>query len=391
MMRVEEVATAEGLAALRPAWDALFAEAETASPFNSWVWLATWWDLFGTGKELRVFIVWDGQRAVGIAPFYALAFKVGPLQLRVLMQLGRGNCLTEVLQMLVARGRRAEVVARLAEHLVQRRRGLWDAMIWAGVERAELPPCLARFIRVDDPTDYEVRTLPSTWTELVKNLNKSMRDNVKYYPRLLQRHGHEGQTHFATRPEDMGPALNEFLRLHRTRAEMAATRLHDDHFGRPAHTDFLRRVAPALAAQGMMRVALLAVDGANAAAQITLEHAGTVYIYYSGFDPAWRQYGVGMSVTADCIRDAMERGVQRVNFLRGGGQFKQRWDTQNVPLGKLTFLRDSPLMAAGFVAYRAQRTLLIQRAAVKGVHGISAQTRLLGWIGKALRQPALGE
>src|SRR5205085_337057 len=134
--------------------------------------------------------------------------------LRVLMQLGRGNVLTERMEMLVARGRRTAAVARLAEHVVTRRRELWDVMIWTGVDRTELPPRLAQLVREDDPTSYEVRRLPGSWAAFVKGLNKSMRDNVKYYPRLLTRHGHAACTHIATAPQEMDAALAEFLRLH---------------------------------------------------------------------------------------------------------------------------------------------------------------------------------
>jgi len=390
-MRIEEVTTRECLTALRPAWDSLFAQAETASPFNSWVWMATWWDLFGQGKELRVFVVREGDCVVGIAPFYSLSLKAGPLQVRTLMQIGRGNCLTELLEILVARGKRTEVVRELSRYLAERRRGLWNTLIWAGVERRELETGLARLTRIDDPTDYEERTLPDTWAAFVKGLNKSMRDNIKYYPHLLARRGHEAHTRFVTDPDEMHPALDEFVRLHRARAGLTDTRRHDDRFGRASHQEFLHRVAPTLAEQGMMRIALLAVDGQNAAAQITLEHGDTIYIYYSGFDPAWRQYGVAMSVTADCIRDALERGVRRVNFLRGTGQFKQRWDTTSAPVGKLTLCGDSLLMDAGFLAYRIQRTIIYERSPINARFGVSPQFRMLGWVGRVLGQPAFGD
>ena len=44
-------------------------------------------------------------------------------------------------------------------------------------------------MREDDTVSYEVRHLPGSWAQFVKGLNKSMRDNVKYYPRLLAREG----------------------------------------------------------------------------------------------------------------------------------------------------------------------------------------------------------
>lgn len=200
-MRVEEVTTAAGLTALRAAWDTLFEQAETASPFNAWIWLATWWELFGTGKELRVFVVWDGDAAIAIAPFYTVVFRLGPARLRVLLQLGFGNDLTERIEPLVAAGRRAEALGCLGAHLACRRKSLWDIMIWNGVYGHELPLSLRRLARENHPIPYEVRALPGSWDEFVKGFNKSMRDNIKYYPRLLERHGHQPRMRIAATAE----------------------------------------------------------------------------------------------------------------------------------------------------------------------------------------------
>lgn len=389
-MRVEEVITSSGFVALRATWDALFAQAETASPFNSWIWLATWWEMFGAGKELHVFVVWDGDRAIAIAPFYALVFRLGPARLRVLVELGFGNDLTERIEPLIAVGRRAESVGCLGAHLARHCKGLWDIMIWNGVRNDEAPPSLRRLARENHPIPYEVRALPGSWDEFVKGLNKSMRDNIKYYPRLLERHGHQPCVRIAATTAEVGPAIAEFLRLHHLRALATALPSHDDRFGEPRHRQFLDRITPVLVEQGRLRVALLAVDGVNVAAQVVVEHAGTLYIYYSGFDPAWQKYSVGMIATAACIRDAIERGVSAVDFLGGTGQIKQRWDTQHAPLGRVTFLRDSVVADVSFVAYKGLQYLVAQRVALAPRHGIKPRHRLLRWTGKVLGQPVIG-
>ncbi len=60
MFRVENMTTTAVLAALRPTWKALSADAEMASPFNSWLWQWTWWELFGAVKELRIGVIGSG-------------------------------------------------------------------------------------------------------------------------------------------------------------------------------------------------------------------------------------------------------------------------------------------------------------------------------------------
>ena len=366
----------------------MFARAESATPFNTWLWMSTWWDLFGQGKALRVFVVRDGDQTIAIAPFYAMIYRLGPMRLRILLPCGEGNDLTERIEMLVASSRRSDAIGQLASYLSSRRSRLWDLMMWTGVERCELPSMLRDLVCRDYQIPYEVRSLPGSWTEFVTGLNKSMRDNIKYYPRLLAHHGHAVRTHVASTPQEIVPAIGEFLRLHHARAHLKHIPHHDDRFGEPLHQQFLHRVAPALAEAGMLRIALLAVDGINVASQITLEHAGTLYVYYSGFDPAWQQYSVGMIVTANCIQDATERGLREMDLLSGTGQFKRRWDTKNMPHARLILLRDSVLPVTAFTAYRFLHHMFVDRFLLEPYHGINPRNRLLGWIGRVLKQPS---
>jgi CelD/BcsL family acetyltransferase involved in cellulose biosynthesis len=385
-LSIREAITTASLISLRPDWEELSADAETASPFNSWTWLANWWQVFGGGYHLRIFVVRDGTRIIAIAPFYTMVFRLGPLRLRMLVPLGYGNDLTERLEILVARGWRAEAIACLSNHLVRRRKNLFDVMLWHGVLRDELSPQLRHLVRPASDTSYELRHLPGSWNMFVTGLNKSMRDNIKYYPRLLARHGHLMRVQIASSPEEMGSAIAEFLRLHHARAALTGTARHDDRFALPSHQQFLSRVAPALAEAGVMRLTILTVDSVNVAAQISLHCGGTVYIYYSGFDPAWRQYSVAMIATAQCIRDALERGASHVDFLGGSGQFKERWDTTRITQGKVILLRDAQYLTAAFAVYKLLHYLIIERLSLRPHRGLSPRARLLRWINALLRQ-----
>ena len=74
---------------------------------------------------------------------------------------------------------------------------------------------------------------------------------------------------------------------------------------------------------------MLCVDGEPAAAQLWFEHGDTLFLYYSGYDTRWARFSVALIATLEAIRSAMaERGIRRLEFLSGGGQFKERWDPQ---------------------------------------------------------------
>src|SRR5207302_11195228 len=105
------------------------------------------------------------------------------------------------------------------------------------------------------------------------------------------------------------------------RADMAVR--HDDYFADPRRRAFFRAVVPALAAAGAARIGVLCVDGEPAAAQLWFEHGDTLFLYYSGYDTRWARFSVALIATLEAIRSAMaERGIRRLEFLSGGGQFK---------------------------------------------------------------------
>lgn len=391
---VQDVTTSEGFASLRLAWDALFDRAETASPFNSWTWLWAWWSVFRHGKELHLFVVRDDDdRVIGIAPFYALTWRLGPVSLRTLLPMGHGNDLTERQDLLVAAGRRSDCLRYLAAYLDRERGRLWDVVLWKGITPDDLPPALRRLASSTWTVPYEVRDLPATCSAFERGLGPHMRANLRNYTNRLRRDGYDAQVTFAATAEELGPALNEFLRLHRARAQWTGGPHHGNRFDTTRHRQFLEYVAPALAGDGRMRVALLAVAGRTVAAQLTLEHDRTLYLYYSGFEPAWRRYSVGMLLTAACLRDAIERGLNRLDFLQGTGQWKQRWATTSAEVECMMLIRDAAHVRAARAAYRRLFSLLYDAAGhpiLPPRHGLAIEHRALRWLAILLRQPLIG-
>ena len=75
-------------------------------------------------------------------------------------------------------------------------------------------------------------------------------------------------------------------------------------------------------------IGLLRVDGDIVGAQLWLERDNVMFVYYSGYEPAWARYSVAMITTLEIFKDAILRGVQRVEFLRGANHFKSRWGTE---------------------------------------------------------------
>jgi len=105
---------------------------------------------------------------------------------------------------------------------------------------------------------------------------------------------------------------------------MRISRGDTDEFLTPAMEAFFRDLAATFSALGMLRLSTLTLDGVAIAMTLSFEDAEAVYLYNSGYDPAFSNLAAGLVSKAWAIRDACERGKRRFDFLRGEEEYKRR-------------------------------------------------------------------
>ena len=59
----------------------------------------------------------------------------------------------------------------------------------------------------------------------------------------------------------------------------------------------------------------------------------SLYLYYSGYDPAWARFGVMTTTLAEAIKYAIGRGMATVNLSPGTDVSKTRWGPRAIELG----------------------------------------------------------
>lgn len=57
---------------LRPEWNPLVQQSGADTPFSVWEFLATWWDVYGTGQLWLVCVRDDSGKLIGIAPLFVM-------------------------------------------------------------------------------------------------------------------------------------------------------------------------------------------------------------------------------------------------------------------------------------------------------------------------------
>ena len=147
----------------------------------------------------------------------------------------------------------------------------------------------------------------------------------------LKRDGHAFEFRVRTRPEEMREALGHFFRLHSARSELTGTVDHLDVFALERSRTFLRDCMDQAAAAGEARVFQLEIKGQVVATRLAFALGDQLYLYFSGFDPDWKQYSVMTTTVAEAIRWAIDNKFATVNLSPGRDVSKTRWDPLEVP------------------------------------------------------------
>lgn len=313
-----KVSTEDRLDAVGPAaWDALVASSALRSPFLTWTWQRAWAEAFAADARLDVQRVEDaGGRLVGLLPLY----EVAPGRLRLV----GGADVSDYLDLIAPAGREEEVWMAL----LQARAGspaVWD--LHAVPERSPTVtamPALAAACGLAAAVALEERCpvldLPPTWDVFLAGLTGKHRHEITRKMRRLAREQPGARPTALAAPADVVARLDDFFHLHR------ASRAGKARFMDERMAVFFRRAVAGLAVRGMVRLWFLDADEGPLATFLTIEWDGTVGLYNSGFRPERAALSPGVVLLAHLVRDAIERGRRRFDFLRGEERYKYEFE-----------------------------------------------------------------
>jgi CelD/BcsL family acetyltransferase involved in cellulose biosynthesis len=327
-VQLEEIATADGLEALRPEWDALASRCPEASPFLQPEWLLPWWRRLGGGRLLVLGLRDDGRLAA-LAPFFI--YDAGGRRRLALL----GSGISDELDLLAEPGCAATAAARVLEHLSSIA-GAWDEC-----RLDDLPPSSAlltapcRLPRAaSECGGCHVLSLPGTPEAFSAALRPHQRRNLRRAQRLLEARGPLRYE----RASENGVlfALEALFGLHAARWRQ---RGEPGVLDAPALQAFHREAASGLAAAGQLRLRTLRLGERVAAVLYGLRRGARAFAYLGGFDPELAQGSPGTLLTGWAIADSIAEGASSYDFLRGDEPHKSTWGAERVPRLRLSLSR----------------------------------------------------
>jgi CelD/BcsL family acetyltransferase involved in cellulose biosynthesis len=171
------------------------------------------------------------------------------------------------------------------------------------------------------------RDLPATWEEYLQILNSKQRHEVRRKLRRLEEAGTVNY-HFIEDEVSIPGFMDVFLK------QFTESRTDKAIFMTAEMEKFFRSMVDVMSENGLLRLSVLELDSTPVATLIAFDYNDVVYLYNSGYDPAYSSLSVGVLSKALCIKDSIERGKKRFDFLKGDERYKYHLGGQEVQLYK---------------------------------------------------------
>ena len=329
---VEVLRSVAAFRALEAEWRIL--EQHSDYPFSSFDWAISWWQQLREDKlgvkdalSLRTLRTKQGQ-LVAVAPMLVSRRpSVGPLCVRQLQFFGADPNITELRGLVALPEWRGEAYRALVQHALDHTDD-WDSMLLNGITPDVELGALATspdFNWLYQLTDHELQ-LPGSWEAFRGGLSRNIKESLRKCYNSLKRDKLAFRLDVAETPAQLAPALERFFELHAARAGLAGAVHHWDVFRAPEARSFLMDVCRRFAERGCLRIFQLVIDDKVVAVRVGFVAGGCLYLYYSGYDPAFANYSVMTTCVAEAIRYAIEHGFSRVNLSTGSDVSKTRWN-----------------------------------------------------------------
>ena len=325
-------------------WDALATVAD-GSPFTLHAWLSAWWAAFGDGRELRVCVIWRGDRLAAGLPLLesgrslsTLANVHTPLLRPLALDAAAHSMLVDAVldtgtpRLWIHPLPEDEQSERLVEALRSRRRLTMTEDLYAS-------PI------VDTTGEFaEWRTLTKPrWRTAIERLRRKAEREHELEMRLVQA------------PTDLEAELEPGLQLEgagwKGEGETAI-------LSNPDTEQFYRAVAAKFDDRGELRLSAMLLDGRLVAFDLCLASPRRLYLLKTAYDESLGKLAPGLVLRLSVIERCFELGLEAFEFLGPTYEWKLKFSTSDRAHVGVRSHRSTPVGLGGYAYHRTLRPAL---------------------------------
>lgn len=327
-LTLEEINEIEGFRSLRESWNELLKNSPDNNIFLTWEWLFTWWRHFGNNHELKILIVKESGKIIGIAPLMLSRYGKSIFTVNIIenicavrwcdysgfiVEKNRPQALDMLLGYLgniLKDNRYILRISNIPDHsgFLQLLRNKYDTISRSfKINETEMASC-------------PYITLPATWEEYLRPLPKRRRWHIK------QKKGKLRKNHTVDLVKNPGPDIRgqiAFLfELHRKRWQGSSV---GNLFASQQMRDFYLDLSEACHQHNWLDFSFLHIDGQPISGCWAFVYNGIFYYHTIALDPSYYRYGAGTVHMLMLIEDAIQNGLKKFDMLKGAEEYKYRY------------------------------------------------------------------
>ncbi len=354
----------------RETWDRLAARTPWATPFSAWPFHRAWWDAYGDNAHDQLLVVCRGdstaeEEPIAIVPLmhrheveptdaathttmrHGADLRLTPVPPSATAILFGASYHADYATILADPDDLPAVAKAVAAYAASPGSGAWDvvdlrrlrcadptgtelaaafgalemAQGWTlNVEREDVCPVATL------PGDVDIETYLGT-------LGKKVRHEIR---RKVRRAQALGDVRLVDSTEPLAD-IDTFIDLHQRR--WGDDGLFPPTRGGDQSRVMFRRLFELFGSNGPLGLTMLWVGERRIAAGVHFETADELLYYNAGIDPEARELSPGVLMIHGYVRRALERGIRRMDFLRGDEPYKYEWGAVDEPIQRVLVRR----------------------------------------------------
>ncbi len=314
---------------IKSEWNDLLSESVTHVPFLRHEYLETWWSTLGGGEwqdaTLSIITARHHDRLVGIAPL----FRAPHIDRSCLLLLGSIE-ISDYLDLIVRPADLELFITDLLPFLASPALPAWDALDLYNI--LESSPTLSTLEKMAMTLGWKFIAeklkhcpyipLSGNYETYLSGIDKKQRHEIRRKVRRLEESGVPQRWFFIEDPNDLEPAIQDFLALMALDPEKAA-------FLTPAMRTMMQAVMRCAFENDCLKLAFLEINSKRVAAYLNFDYLDRFWIYNSGIDWNFNEYSPGWVLLARLLQWTNENNRVEFDFMRGDEAYKYRFGAKD--------------------------------------------------------------
>ena len=312
---------------LHSGWNALLDESINHVPFLRYEYLHEWWQTRGGGEwsqdaQLAIVSAHQGEELVGIAPLF---WEPGDNGSGRLLLLGSIE-ISDYLDLIVCPADLAAFSVGLVPFLLSAELPPWQSLDLYNL--LDSSPSLAALAAAAESNGLSYRQemlqhspyipLPGDWETYLAGIDKKQRHEIRRKMRRAEASEVPVRWYITSDPAALEDEISAFLGMMAQDPEKAA-------FLTAPMRQTLSSIMRCSFEAGCLQLAFLEAGGEKAAAYLSFDYLGRVWVYNSGLDRRFMELSPGWVLLGYLLQWANENGRTEFDFMRGDEDYKYRF------------------------------------------------------------------